>query len=299
MPKHTEEKKKEFRVNAKKLFITWSQCEASKEAALELCKRVAFVVNYAIGQEDHAPKEGDDHGGKHLHAAIWFNSKINLTTCNQFILEGRHPHIEGIKNWKNCTAYCKKDGDFIESHNFDWDDDDKYCMRKRDYLTMLADKQHKLDVIEHKERMNKKIKELRPWQEDLKKVLEGDVEERKVYWIWSEESNTGKSTFMNWLDAQGIPVLAVNNEKWDDTLHAYKREKVLHVNIERESLEAGSVGRKVIVLLEHISDNPRFYTSTKYDSTKKYVKAHIVVTANCPPPFERLPERCIEIKATL
>lgn len=130
--------KPEFRKASKTWFITWSQCDVSKEAILELIKSKGTLVDYVVAQEDH--KEADDQGcvGKHIHAAFKYNRKVNVTSARAFDIQGHHPYIElgAIRSYADTRNYCMKDGDYLTNSTlapFDHFNGHNYLKRLADY----------------------------------------------------------------------------------------------------------------------------------------------------------------------
>lgn len=102
-------KPKGFRINAKKFFVTYPQCgDLSKDMVLQFFKNKGHICEYVIGEEEHKD------GGRHVHAAIHFSNKYNLTTQDGFDINGYHPNVQAAKSFANVKTYCKKDGNFIE-----------------------------------------------------------------------------------------------------------------------------------------------------------------------------------------
>lgn len=152
---------------------------------------------------------------------------------------------------------------------------------------------------------------LRDWQRDLKHRLEQEPERRRIWWIWSEASGTGKTTFIDHLATDwDNPLLGhrvlVGAWSLPNVLYQYDEgfHTVIAFNIPRQDAEQREGARadqlatemdRYWSTLERFSDGGAML-STKYEAVTKYVWAHIVVTANIPPPYERLPYRFIEIR---
>lgn len=156
----------------------------------------------------------------------------------------------------------------------------KYDRYAREYYRYKRSKQEPRDM------------ELYPWQRDLMEYLVGDWETRNIYWVWSHESETGKSTMMQYV-AERLRTLIANSSNINDIMHAYDEHKVIWIDIPRQQ----PLDAKMTSLLETLS-NGGLLPSNKYNSCMKRVQAHIVVSCNRSPPEDKLPKRLIEIQAS-
>ncbi|AYV83111.1 MAG: putative rep protein [Hyperionvirus sp.] len=131
---------------------------------------------------------------------------------------------------------------------------------------------------------------LYPWQKEIIELLQGPVVDRRIIWIHSNDSNTGKTTFskyIGWL----MKTYYTPNFKWTDIIHNYSEDsKVIWINLPREM---DDIEGTLITNLERLSDGG-LCTSGKYEGSEKIVESHIVVTSNIAPPVKKIPERIVE-----
>lgn len=85
-----------FRINAKNFFLTYAQCNASKEALRDFLNglegdRIEWLV---IAQEKH------QDGGLHLHVQIQYTRQRNIRRADHFDFGDFHPNISGTRNLK-------------------------------------------------------------------------------------------------------------------------------------------------------------------------------------------------------
>lgn len=101
-----------FRFQAINVFLTYPQCNLSKERVLELIKLIRPVKDYCVAQEQHAD------GTPHIHA--WFNfvTKCNTENQNYFDIEGFHPNIQKPRSIKSVQEYITKDENYIHSPKY-------------------------------------------------------------------------------------------------------------------------------------------------------------------------------------
>jgi len=117
MPKISDPEKK-FRLATRGLYLTYSQCPATKEEALAAIQALAAnkgweLIKYLVGQERH------EDGGFHLHCFFKFHNKLDITNVRLFDLESDgivyHPNIQGAHDERRVKGYCKKEGDYISN----------------------------------------------------------------------------------------------------------------------------------------------------------------------------------------
>jgi len=125
--------------------------------------------------------------------------------------------------------------------------------------------------------------ELRPWQQEVVTLLDLPPKHRRIIWIWSNESGTGKTTFCDYCSTK-YDVLPADG-KLPDLLYAYDNNQIIWFDFSR-----AQQGYESYHILEKLS-NHSFHLSTKYEPRKKWIQAHIVVTSNHPPAEEKLPQR--------
>lgn len=135
--------------------------------------------------------------------------------------------------------------------------------------------------------------ELRKWQKKVLRFLNGPPVKRRIIWIWSIQSGTGKTTFFDYVSAN-IPT--VPGADWVNTLYCYDGERV--VWFDRTRSESND-DKSVDIFYRDLErwSNGSIHTSTKYVTCRKLVNAHIVVTANSEPDGSRLPQRFVTVEA--
>lgn len=101
-----------FRIQTKKLFGTYSQCNLDKQVVLDWFQKQFEVSRYIVAHEKH------QDGGDHLHVYFEFRKTCNIVNCHRCDIEGHHPSIEAVKSPSKCQSYCKKDGDYLTNMMF-------------------------------------------------------------------------------------------------------------------------------------------------------------------------------------
>lgn len=98
-----------FRWNTKTFYMTFSQNDTTKEAALAALKEIKEIEWAVVGHELH------EDGGHHLHLCGKFTSTLRSRDCNVFDIVGggKHGKYEPLRDMQKCIAYCTKDKDYI------------------------------------------------------------------------------------------------------------------------------------------------------------------------------------------
>lgn len=82
--------------------------------------------------------------------------------------------------------------------------------------------------------------QLRPWQLDLSaKIIDVAPHERRVYWIFDETGDTGKSWFINWL-VREHGSLPLSNGRHDRILNAWRGQSIVTFDFPRSVVDGGS-----------------------------------------------------------
>lgn len=93
--------------NGKRFFLTYPQCNNSKESLLDFLKSRAPVKYAVVSREKHQ----DDNF--HLHACVEFKDH-QRQSVSWLDFQEKHPNIQSPRNWNASKTYVKKEGDFIE-----------------------------------------------------------------------------------------------------------------------------------------------------------------------------------------
>ncbi len=100
-----------FRLQAVRIYLTYPQCDTTKEVVLQRAKdrwgeELRWIV---IGQENHAD------GNLHLHIAICFVRKKDFQSASYLdFLTMTHGNYQAMKKMRECLEYCTKDGNYLE-----------------------------------------------------------------------------------------------------------------------------------------------------------------------------------------
>lgn len=99
-------KTKEFRLKAKKFFLTFPQCTVTKEQAMENAKALYPDLEWIICAE-----EKHQDGTPHLHIGLEFSRTFNSRDASSFDpICNQHGNYQVMKNKLKCVQYITKDG---------------------------------------------------------------------------------------------------------------------------------------------------------------------------------------------
>nr|AGQ54651.1 replicase [Radish leaf curl virus] len=115
---------KQFQIYAKNYFLTYPKCSLTKEEALSQLQNLQTPVNkkyIKICRELH------ENGEPHLRVLIQFEGKYKCKNNRFFDLVSPtrsahfHPNIQGAKSSSDVKSYMEKDGDTLDSGEFQID----------------------------------------------------------------------------------------------------------------------------------------------------------------------------------
>jgi len=245
-----------FRLQGKRIFITFPQCSVSKEEAL---KRIVennstSTCKVVVSEERH------QDGNQHLHIFLERPKPFNVRAASSFdFIGGKRGNYQKVRCFKACIRYITKEGNFV-SHKIDVPEIikayEESSQKKRKHVKlgysqsiyqMLSNGKSYNDVLQDKELGSFCVlhsNQVKRVAQDFQQQLE--LKERKEkrprflhfilngmeydmlqempfkspqFWIYGPP-NTGKSTFIRKLEESGLVgfEIPVNNDfaTWDD-----------------------------------------------------------------------------------
>nr|QTE03384.1 MAG: replication-associated protein [Lorikeet CRESS-DNA-virus sp.] len=136
-----------FRFNAKTAFLTYPQCDATKEDLLAHLIALPVPPVYVI-----VSRELHEDGMPHLHAVVCWKTKVDRSG-DMFHFGISRAHIQPARSIVKCIEYVKKDGDFVE-HGVTPDKKQAWlevfqAVDKRDFWTKMVDLSPRDVVMNH------------------------------------------------------------------------------------------------------------------------------------------------------
>nr|AOT83443.1 replication-associated protein [Wissadula yellow mosaic virus] len=111
-----------FRLSAKNIFLTYPQCDISKDEALQMLHALKWSVvkptYIRVAREEHSD------GLPHLHCLIQLSGKSNIKDVRFFDLThprrsaSFHPNVQAAKDTNAVKNYITKEGDYCESGQY-------------------------------------------------------------------------------------------------------------------------------------------------------------------------------------
>lgn len=208
-----------FRLDAKNLFLTYPQCNLSRERALELLLAKpwgsATVVAYCVAQEKHAD------GNPHLHCLILLDKRKNISSNSWLDLDGFHGNYQAAKNKDYVHDYCTKaDDQCLNTITRDMLRSEKSVTRAKFAQAIMAGEKAeelvekypqflfgftKLQAdIRALEEAKTMVPDLPKWiPNPWGKLIESDSQAKKRHWwIYSRSPNRGKTTWAREMEHQ-------------------------------------------------------------------------------------------------
>lgn len=273
----------------------------------------AHLIEWIIGQVERCPKTGK----LHFQGFVALKSRMRFAQVQDIFGSTSRVHLERMRGQvKDQRAYCHKESSRVPESDGGWrmeyGAEPESSQGKRSDLEMIRDlvKDGKtnleiIDIVpgalryvkemdyyrrarsELEEKKTEEI-ELRGWQLQVLEILKQEPVTRRILWIWSPHSGVGKTTFLRYLMAKRVISAAIGDKNLSNFMMAYNGEPVIWFDFSRsDPLDATATD-----VLEKLS-NGGYAFSGKYNSCKKWVSAHIVVTTNREPPRDRLPKRIL------
>jgi len=195
------------------------------------------------------------------------------------------PHFQGCIKFKNPRVWPKEalPGAHWEPCR-SWKQSVNYCQKAEGRLA--GPWGHGVPIVPPL----KVITELRPWQKQIKELLDEEPDDRKIHWYWESNGNAGKTAMAKFICANYPNTIFVNGKASDckyAVAQQIERGKVLHAAIFGFTRDAESSKYISYQAMEEIKDG--IFFSPKYESGMVlYNPPHVIVFANFPPDTSRL-----------
>lgn len=300
----TVQPKKKFRLKAKKVFLTYKGWH--KMELVKFIGSIYPVVSYMICNE-----LGDTTNDyEHTHCAIEFNKIIDITNERKFDYQGIHPNIQSVRTWIAAVKYCQKENVWHETNVEDakaaFQSQIEAILRAKTLPEALEQAESMSDVmpvialfnnrstsmIDPKFASRFENAQLNGWQQQLNDMLNGPVDDRKVYWFVDYLGGKGKTWFCNYREVTDQQCLVLANvsslSNINDFVRNYIEETSTFPTTIIIDLPRTFEDRDSVYTIIEAMKNGRL-TCTKYKG-KRILMAppHLVVFSNWNPDLTKL-----------
>lgn len=201
-----------FRLDAKNLFLTYPQCNLSRDRVLELLLAKpwgsATVTGYIVAQERH------QDGHPHIHCLLLLDKRKNITSASWLDLAGFHGNYQSAKNKDYVFDYCSKaDSECLSNITRDQLrpeskvtravigkrilDGENLVKLTEEYPQLLFGFNRLQADIRSLEEAKEVVPDLPQWIDNpWGKLMQGNSQAKKRHWwIFSRVPNRGKTTW--------------------------------------------------------------------------------------------------------
>lgn len=287
---------KSFRINTKKVFLTYPQSKLNKETIFNFILNTKPVNRILVAEEEH--KDGNPH----FHAYVVYKNRIDIRNPKYFDINGEHGNYQSMKREWECLNYCMKyDPEpksnfnhqlFIDSHlkhNKDVKNKlmlDDLLEKKpinmlqegslswRDYKKAKEFLEEYYIDLENEKKNQEKIDLGEELENNWNLNLTFNLESKQChFWIWSKEPNRGKTTWLNSLYQKYRSNFLNLTEKFQN--HLSGQEEILMLDEYRAQL--------LVSQLNMICDGTYFFPRKNLPALKMKHRCLIIICSNLSP----------------
>lgn len=256
-------------------FTLNNYSDSEYSALLNFCKKKdKYIIGKEVGKEKETP---------HLQGYFYSKNQVRWTTLKK---------LSPRAHWEACK------GNMLSNY--------KYCFKEGDFVTNIdPEKDFKDKKIARTQRLLKKYEKItwKDWQQRCIDIIEGDIDERKIYWFWEETGNIGKSFMNKYLGLKYDAILC--SGKKNDIFHQIFKH--MHNKVKGQWIDNGKDPKLILVdcprtslgymnygALEECKNGCIF--SGKFEGGTCYFDhPHIICFANEPPDTSTMSEDRWEI----
>jgi len=240
---------------AKAWIFTWNNYLVPEVPKLE-------SVLSSLGEWGYGYEVAPSTGTKHLQGWVNFSTKLRPTGLNG---------TGAVKGFENCEKinWIKMKGSIEQNI--------EYCSKCEDYHT------NKKEVVEWKPDDYMDGLELYPWQQEIKDIISGKPDARKIFWFWEPEGNVGKSVFCRHLHLKHEAIIVSGGHK--DMAYILSTSSPENIKLIVMDIPRTQEGHISYSFIEEAKNG--MIVSGKYESkTVVFNRPHLIILANFEPSFE-------------
>lgn len=264
-----------------------------------------FIAGHEVGEQ----------GTPHLQIYFQLNKQVKITTMHRWPGWERMAHIQPAKGTSDEAAdYCKKEGNFWEfgtiktmgrkgarndlkevqeaidkGESYD-DICDTHFKQAAMYSKFIKERVQARDSKRQQDSLRELYNSavLKPWQQRLMDVvIATEPDPRKIYWIWEDKGNAGKSWMANYLGSMhGATILTVGKKVDMAYIYAQKPTNIVLFDLARTNESSKDFLHGVYSLAEDLKNGR--VVSTKYESKTVFFRPpHVIFFANFEPDMSK------------
>lgn len=154
--RHRMSEEKKFRLDAKHLLLTYSQCNIEPDEFRKRLEECFTGSEFLVGCERH------QDGNRHYHALVSLPRRKSFRRATFADLGEYHPNVQGVRHLPASIRYVKKDGDTFQSQGWSEKRDAGYLGLAREgkyseAITAFADR-YPLQYVINKTRVDSNLR---------------------------------------------------------------------------------------------------------------------------------------------
>lgn len=208
-------------------------------------------------------EEGENKTPHIQGLVVWDNARSFKSVKSLLTHDDKQPHVAICKNIKASIKYCQKDEGYIGKRN-------------------IKGFKKQIKIIDHLEG-----KEPYEWQQRVIDIVKGDVDPRKIIWLWEADGNRGKTTLARHLVLKHGAIIVggkANDIRCGIATHVEKHGDVGIVVVDLARTNEQYVSYEAI----ENAKNACFFSGKYESSMVVYNTPHVIVFANYAPNYDAL-----------
>lgn len=184
---------------------------------------------------------------------------------------------EGTKHLQGVFSMKKKERDTIFGiKQIHWE---KVLNLTKSYLYCSDPKKRKGEIWSKNYEVRPiMVLNLKPWELVITKMIDNDVDDRKVNWVWSHKGRTGKSTFVRYL-VINFNAVFLSKGKYSDIINIMYKTDMTNRNLVIFDLPRNNGNKISYDAVESIKNG--LLCNTKFETGSKIFKSpHIFIFSN-------------------
>lgn len=264
-------------------------------------------------------ERGSQDGRLHLQGYVQLARKMRLNTIKSWGGMWAVCHLEPqkAKDNKQARDYCMKDGTFKELGEFFGTTQGKrtdilvaqeainngatWADMMRDHFSVMARHSNFIrqaialrDQVTVETQLQASLRDavLRPWQQQLLTMVQGDAHPREVVWMWETRGNVGKSWMAKYLSVMEDALVLEPGRKMDLAyIYSQNQKRITIFDLARTAAPDPESRNSPLDVIYSVMESLKngYLISTKYESRMLHFPVpHVIVFANFEPDYTKM-----------